>query len=96
VDDLLLESDSHNLFVSEALVRDDEGQLTVEDCFAAYVEFCNDREWSALTKNNFCRKIGDTVVRAYGRTVRHDIPDSNGKAQRGWRGLRLASDLVAS
>ena len=93
VDDLLLESDSDNLFVREALVRDDEGELTVDDCFAAYVDFCNKRGWSALTKNTFSRKIGDAVVRAHGRTVHHDIKDSNGKAQRGWRGLRLAKTI---
>jgi putative DNA primase/helicase len=99
VDDLLLESDSDNLFVREALVRDDESELAVEDCFAAYVEFCNERGWSALTKNTFSRKIGDAVVRAYGCTVHHDISNGNGKAQRGWRGLRVSeriSQLQAS
>jgi hypothetical protein len=46
VDNLLLESDSHNLFVREALIRADGKQLTVQDCFAAYVEFCSERGWA--------------------------------------------------
>jgi len=89
VDNLLLESDGHNLFTREALIRADGEQLTVEDCFAAYVEFCNERGWSALTKNKFSQKIGDAVVRTYGRTVRHDIKDASGRAHRGWQGLQL-------
>nr|MBA2733847.1 hypothetical protein [Acidobacteriota bacterium] len=88
VDNLLLESDGHTLFVKEALVRS-ESQLTVPDCFAAYVEYCSDRGWVALSRNKFGQMIGDTVARHYGLTVRHDISDASGKAQRGWRGLSL-------
>jgi len=88
VDNLLLESDGHTLFVKEALARSDS-QLTVNDCFAAYVEYCSDRGWVALSRNKFGQMIGDTVARHYGLTVRHDITDASGKAQRGWRGLSL-------
>lgn len=88
VDNLLLESDGHTLFVKEALGRSDS-QLTVHDCFAAYVEYCSDRGWVALSRNKFGQMIGDTVARHYGLTVRHDINDASGKAQRGWRGLSV-------
>lgn len=89
VDNLLLESDGHNLFVREALTRADGGQLTVQDCFAAYVEFCTARGWTSQTRNKFAQSIGDAVARTFGITVRHDIKDDNGKAQRGWNGLQL-------
>jgi P4 family phage/plasmid primase-like protien len=89
VDNLLLESDGHNLFVREALTRADGGQLTVQDCFAAYVEFCTERGWVTQTRNKFAQLIGDAVARTYGITVRHDIKDDDGKAQRGWHGLQL-------
>jgi P4 family phage/plasmid primase-like protien len=89
VDNLLLESDGHNLFVREALTRTDGSQLTVQDCFAAYVEFCTERGWTSLTRNKFAQLIGDAVARTYGITVRHDIKDDDGKAQRGWHGLQL-------
>jgi phage/plasmid-associated DNA primase len=89
VDNLLLESDGHNLFAREALIRADGGQLTVQDCFAAYVEFCSERGWTTLTRNKFASQIGDVVARTYGITVRNDIKDSNGRAQRGWKGLEL-------
>jgi P4 family phage/plasmid primase-like protien len=89
VDNLLLESDGHNLFAREALIRVDGRQLTVEDCFTAYVEFCSDRGWTTLTRNKFAQQIGDVVARTLKITVRHDIKDGNGKAQRGWNGLQL-------
>jgi P4 family phage/plasmid primase-like protien len=94
VDNLLLESDAHNLFARQALVHAAGKELTVQDCFAAYVEFCNARGWTTLTKNKFSRDIGDVVARVYGITVRHDIKDANGKDQRGWKDLQLR-DKVA-
>jgi len=89
VDNLLLESDGHTLFVRETLRRNGGEHLTVEDCFTAYVEFCTERGWKALSRNQFGGVIGDTVVRAYGLTIRHDIKSGSGKAQRGWIGLQL-------
>jgi P4 family phage/plasmid primase-like protien len=93
VDNLLLESDGHNLFAREALNRIDGKQLTVTDCFAAYVEFCSERGWRALTRNKFGAVIGDTIARELGITPRHDIPDDRGKLQRGWKGLAVAEDF---
>jgi hypothetical protein len=61
VDDLLLESESHTVFVRESLVRDAETHLTVADCYAGYVEFCNERGWQALTRNKFGAVIGDAL-----------------------------------
>ena len=89
MDNLLLESDGHALFVREELIQADGKQLTVPDAFTAYVEFCTRRGWAALTRNKFGQVIGDVVARQYGITVRHDIPDTNGKAQRGWNRLAL-------
>ncbi|MBU6400756.1 MAG: hypothetical protein KGS61_10585 [Verrucomicrobia bacterium] len=89
VDDLLLESDGLTLFVREALSRADGRQLTVADCFSAYIGFCNQRGWTALTRKKFGDLIGDAVTRTCGLTTRHDVRDAVGKAQRGWNGLRL-------
>jgi len=88
VDDLLLESESHVVFARERLARDPDEQLTVADCYAAYVAFCNEHGWRALTKNKFGAVIGDTVVHQFGITTRHDVPDDKGKEQRGWKGVR--------
>ena len=96
VDNLLLESDSHSLFVRETLTRDTDGQLTLPDCFTAYVEFCTQHGWTALTKNKFGALICDTIVRQFGITTRHDIRDGEDKSQRGWRGIALARKSITS
>jgi hypothetical protein len=73
------------LFVGEALQKDEDSLLTAHDCFSAYVKFCNQRGWLALTRKQFGNEIGDAVTRQYGLTVRHDVkPGGAGKAQRGW------------
>ena len=92
VDDLLLESDSHTVFVRESLTRDPEAQLAVADCYARYVEFCDEHGWRALTRNRFGALIGDAVVHQFGIATRHDLEDDNRKAQRGWKGIRLKQD----
>lgn len=93
VDNLLLESDGHAVFARECLRRDSARTLTVADCFAAYVEFCTERGWNALTRNKFSGTISDEVVRQFGITSRNDIEDSNNKPQRGWKGLTLAENF---
>jgi Predicted ATPase len=92
VGDLLLESESHTLFVRESLTREPEAQLTVADCYAGYVEFCNERGWRSLTRNKFGAVIGDAVVHQFSIPSRNDIADGNSKAQRGWKGIRLKQD----
>jgi putative DNA primase/helicase len=90
VDNLLLESDGHKVFAREGLRRDAAQTLTVQDCYAAYVEFCNQHGWTALTRNRFTPAIIEDVVRQFGITPRNDILDPNQKSQRGWKGLSLA------
>jgi len=88
VDDLLLESDGHNVFAQSGLTRAPGAELTLDDCYAAYVNFCSQRGWSALAKNKFSTKIADAVARTYAITVRHDIKNTRGKDQRGWKNLQ--------
>jgi P4 family phage/plasmid primase-like protien len=94
VDNLLLESDGHAVFARECLKPDPAQTLTVSDAYAAYVEFCTQRGWTAVTRNKFTPTISDEVVRQFGVTTRNDIPDAKGKAQRGWKGLACAEKFV--
>ena len=87
VDDLLMESEAEVVFAKECLVRAGTESLTVAQCYEAFVAFCNARGWAAMAKKKFSNVIGDTVTRIYGLTVRHDITDSSGKTQRGWKGI---------
>jgi putative DNA primase/helicase len=90
VDDLLLESEADVVFARESLREDSTGSLTVAQSYERYVEFCNERGWTAMARKKFSNAIGDTVTREFGLTVRNDIPDQSGKAQRGWKGLTCA------
>lgn len=89
VDDLLLESASHREFLRERLVKDSTAEgLTVADAHVAYVEFCNDRGWAAMSQNHFSKAMPEAVAQAYGLAARHDVKGADGKAKRGWKFLR--------
>jgi P4 family phage/plasmid primase-like protien len=91
VDDLLLESDGHREFVRRCLAKESNATLTLNDSFAAYLDFCNDRGWEAISRNRFGRLIPDAVVQEHRVILRRDIKDGAGKEQQGWKGLRLSS-----
>lgn len=87
VDDLLLESEGDVVFARECLRKDGAESLTVAQCFDSYVVFCNARGWTPMARKKFSNSIGDTVTRLFSMTVRNDISDPSGKAQRGWKGI---------
>ncbi len=80
VDDLLLESDSHGEFARRCLVKDPASTLTLNDAFAAYVEFCDQCGWAAITRNQFGRRMPDTIGTSvwFGDSPRHQ----------GWQGQK--------
>jgi len=89
VDDLLLESEADVVFAKECMEKDGTESLTVADSYDRYVDFCNERGWTAMAKRKFTNGIGDTVTRLFGLTVRHDVADfQTGKPQRGWKGIK--------
>ena len=52
VDDLLLQSDSSNVFVRECLESDEGGgTITSLDLFEAYSRYCRGRDWTALPRH---------------------------------------------
>ena len=90
VDDLLLESEADVVFAKESLRKDGTESLTVVQCYAAYVTFCGARGWTPMPKKDFSNSISETVTRLFALTVRNDILDEDGKAQRGWKGITCA------
>lgn len=94
VDGLLLESEGHVIFARDALYPAAGKQLTVDDCYTAYVRFCTERGWIILPRNKFSSLIGDAVARTYGLPLRHDIAATPlHPQQRGWKGLEVGSVL---
>jgi len=93
VDNLLLESESVRVFVEKRLVVDSAAKLTVNECYAAYVTFCNERGWRPMGRNKFGGAIDEEVARQLGVATRNDIADEdNFKSQRGWKGIRIRSE----
>ncbi len=93
VDDLLLESDSHRVFVTECLIKDTTAPgLTKADVYAAFVEFCDRRGWVAMNKNRFGKLGAEAVAQVFGLAVRGDVMNSDGRQNDGWKSLRLRTD----
>jgi P4 family phage/plasmid primase-like protien len=94
VDELLLESDSVNVFFAERCLADTTAKgMSITDAFTAYTEFCMDRGWTALTRNLFGRDCLEVVQRLFRVASRNDITGTDGKKnQRGWKGFRLLGE----
>ena len=89
VDDLLLESESPNIFVKECLVRDESSILTTSDCFNTYSTYCKNRKWLPLDSRDASKLITQAIAVEFGLSQRNDIRGSNGKDQRGWKGIKV-------
>jgi len=92
VDDLLLESESHLMFGREALILADGQQLTIDDCYAAYLRFCGARGWVTLERKKFSPLIRDFISRTFGLTLRNDLLGSVYTVQRGWKGIQVIDE----
>ena len=89
VDDLLSESDSVRQFVQEKVVAVEGQPLTVERAFSAYLNYCGKRGWSPLSHAQFGKAVADVVAELFHLAVRHDVADTAGHAQRGWKGVTI-------
>jgi P4 family phage/plasmid primase-like protien len=93
VDELLLESDSVNVFFAERCVADSTAWgLPVPNAFAAYSDFCMDRGWNPVDRYRFGRECVEVVQRLFRLATRHDIKGQDDKRQKGWKGLRLLGE----
>lgn len=93
VDDLLLESESHRVFVSECLVKDSAAPgMTKAEVFTAYLEFCERRGWIALSRNKFGQHGAAAISQTFALTIRNDVQSGGGKSNDGWKALRLKTE----
>ena len=96
VDDLLLESDSHGVFVRECLVKDSAAPgMTKAEVFTAYLEFCDRRGWMPMNKVRFGKVGTEAIAQTFLIGVRGDIPNGGGKENDGWKALRLKTQKDA-
>jgi P4 family phage/plasmid primase-like protien len=89
VDKALLESESPRVFAEQGLEQDENSELTWNDCFAAYVAFCKERNWTPLARGKASNPIEKSIITNFGLSQRNDIVGPTGRDQRGWKGLRI-------
>lgn len=87
VDKVLLQSDSPKQFVERCLVKEDGCILTQADCFEAYCAFCKQFDWYPVPDAKI--KIEQEILFRFNASVRHDLPNSSAKPQRGWKGIKV-------
>lgn len=83
------------LFVNVVIQVSPDKSMTVSDSYAAFREFCKQNNYEAFERTQFEPVLAELVKNEYGLGLRHDVLNSIGKHQRGWRGLSLKSDWVA-
>lgn len=90
VDSLLSESDSVREFCRKGLapVEGAGTDITTGELVAAYVAFCEHRAWNPLPTASVEKALPDILLEVHRMARRNDIA-REGKAQRGYRGLRV-------
>lgn len=90
VDSLLSESDSVREFCRKGVAPSDGGNddATTQELIAAYVRFCEVRTWNPLPARKVEQVLVDLMLEIHRMARRNDI-SRDGKAQRGYRGVRI-------
>ena len=89
IDALLSESESVRHFAQDCLIADPNGDVTSEEIVQAYAEYCSDQGWNPLPITVVQQQLPDLMLELFRSTKSHKV-QRDGKAQRGWKGVRLA------
>lgn len=87
-DKLLDESESYVAFAREGIIQHDAFQLTTDQAWKGYVNFCTSKGWAPVTPQRFRTGFNQAVVDVYAITQSHDLQTSSGTC-RGWYGIKL-------
>jgi len=83
------------LFVNVVIQVAPDKSMTVSDSYAAFREFCKQNSYETVDRTQFEPILAEIVKNEHGLGLRHDVLNSLGKHQRGWRGLSLKDDWIA-
>lgn len=89
VNDLLMESESLDFFVSRYIGRAKGGSLTVKEIQETYAEFCAHKSWSPLPDREFSKRLPDLMQEHHYVTESHSVQGNRGEA-RGYRNVALS------
>ena len=88
VDRLLKESDSLRQFVETRVVKAPLHDLTSEELYRAYGDFCEEMGWRSFDQRELKAGMGDLMMQVHKVRQRHDI--SRGmETKRGFKGVKL-------
>jgi phage/plasmid-associated DNA primase len=89
IDALLSESESVRHFAQSRLIADPNEDVTSEEIVQSYAEYCSDQGWNPLPITVVQQQLPDLVLELFRSTKSHKVQRDD-KAQRGWKGVRLA------
>lgn len=96
VEALVMRSEALETFVLERLELDSEADVTAEELLVAFVEWCLVKGWIPPSERIIHARIGELILRHYGRPKSHSLERDGKKGLRGWRGLKLLDDGTRS
>ena len=76
-------------FIQTALKPTPGHLLTVQECFAAFLAFCESRGLAAGEQRAFRQFISDIIREEFGLGFRTDLKRADGRYVRGWKGLTV-------
>lgn len=88
-DELLDESESYMVFAREGVSENNGSQVTSNDAWTAYVQFCSDRGWAPVPTRTFQIGFNLAVEDLYQIGRSNDLLDRRQNTCRGWYGLKL-------
>ena len=94
IEELLDQSDSVASFVSKCVLKDAGADVSTEEIYAAYADFCGLRGWGSLTEREFKLKLPHLMNARHGAVGSPNLVREQ-KHVRGYRGVRLADGRLA-
>ena len=74
----------------QSSMKPNPGQLlTVQECFAAFLAFCQSRGLATVEQRAFRQFISDIIREEFGMAFRKDLKSADGRYVRGWKGLTV-------
>jgi hypothetical protein len=66
-----------------------DGCLTVTQAYSAFCRLAEQRQLGTLKRSQFKATMTDLMREQFGVSLRRDVPDTQGKQQEAWKGVRL-------
>jgi hypothetical protein len=83
-------------FVRDAIKPTPGQVLPIEQCFAAFADYCRSKQLSTMARKQFKEIVAEVIKDEFDVGYRHDLQTEEHKYQRGWRGLTVSIPAAVS